>query len=491
MRNDHRLQVCNGPQLKRTFPDLDYALFGYNILNGFPLANGHDPGFTLPIFEADYSDLRQSSDCRFSIPKGLVVVPDVSCVTSFISKVVQSKHELSEALSVSAGVSGGGWGVSFSASAGYKEAASQISSGESVKIISSATCNYFFSKLIQNNPPNLTHAFRKWVIKLSGTRNKTLYFEFFNKYGTHFPTYTKFGARFSYEYTMNTKTFESQQEKGINVGIQASYSGLFSIGGGFNMDSSHKIAASEFSKSVTTKTISVGAPPPPNGDALTWASTVKEYPVPMEYKLESIDKLFSKKFMDGLGINYNDIAENINRFKLSYCNHMKETGRVYTCQRLEPGLKLSDIRLLSHYKEKPTDTIDECVEICRSTRKCLAITMHTARKNFRTCFMYNSRMKSKIQHKNENGWTSVIMTHKIDDADYLRLINARLDGRVHTMYHHSQEKVCKNDCISKAYCKAFSYNKNRNECKLYSKEDENNLLVDRYGSYVEFVPAGK
>ncbi|CAG2255577.1 unnamed protein product [Mytilus edulis] len=120
MKQDNQLQQCKGSQFKRTFPDIDYAFFGYNILFGYPLANGHDPGFTYPIFEADYSEGRQTSDCRYIIPNGLVVVPDVSCVTSFTSTTIQNKYELSKALSVSATVNGGAYGASFSASAGYK-----------------------------------------------------------------------------------------------------------------------------------------------------------------------------------------------------------------------------------------------------------------------------------------------------------------------------------------------------------------------------------
>ena len=129
-RVDYRLQDCNGHQLKRTFPSLGYSLRGYNILKGYPLAVGHDPGFTQPIFKADYSTLKQSADCRLWIPKGVAIASDVSCVTSFSSKVIKSARELDKSLAVSASVEGGGWGVKFSASGGYKAASKEVSSGE-------------------------------------------------------------------------------------------------------------------------------------------------------------------------------------------------------------------------------------------------------------------------------------------------------------------------------------------------------------------------
>jgi hypothetical protein len=79
---------------------------------------------------------------------------------------------------------------------------------------------------------------------------------------------------------MESKKYETSIESGVNVAISASYSGIVSVCGGFSMDSSQKEKASEFSKSVETITISVGAAPPANGDAMTWASTVKDSPVP-------------------------------------------------------------------------------------------------------------------------------------------------------------------------------------------------------------------
>ena len=58
---DNDFQDCNGAKWKNTFPDLDFALLGYDILHGDPNAEC-DPGFKHPIFRADYSELAQSSE---------------------------------------------------------------------------------------------------------------------------------------------------------------------------------------------------------------------------------------------------------------------------------------------------------------------------------------------------------------------------------------------------------------------------------------------
>lgn len=75
------------------------------------------------------------------------------------------------------------------------------------------------------------------------------------------------------------------------------------------MESSQKNEASDFQKSVTTKTITVGAPPPANGDAMEWASGVKDSPVPMKYNLKPISHLFREKYMANLNVSATHILE--------------------------------------------------------------------------------------------------------------------------------------------------------------------------------------
>ena len=231
----YALRDCYGPYLKTSFPDLDYALLGYNVLRGYPLANGHDPGFTLPIFDANYSKPHFTADCRFSLPQGLVIVPDVSCVTDFSSTIVQSKYEFSKSLSVSAQASFAGWGIQFSASTGYRESTSIMSSTESIYIISEARCNYYVSKLDPIKPPPLDPSLIEGVRRLEDDidNNKT-FLEFFDHYGTHFPSAVTFGARFTHQHKMSSETYRKETEKGHNVAVQASYAGKFSAGGGFH-----------------------------------------------------------------------------------------------------------------------------------------------------------------------------------------------------------------------------------------------------------------
>ena len=102
-------QDCSSDTLwKQTFPDLDYSLLAYDIIYGYPLANGRDPGVTHPIFTANYFKPKQTSDCRFVVPSGFIAAPSESCVVSFKSELVRTKQEMSQHLGFQANIKGKG-----------------------------------------------------------------------------------------------------------------------------------------------------------------------------------------------------------------------------------------------------------------------------------------------------------------------------------------------------------------------------------------------
>ena len=231
MRSDTNLQECQGPFLKKSFPDIDYTLQGYNILKGYPQAIGHDPGLTHPIFYADYSQECQTSDCRYSLPSGIYAVPDVSCITSFKSEEITTSYQFSKSLSAQANVEGGGWGVKFSASAGYKEASSGMSTSQAVYVMSTASCKYYSTNIDLTAPPPFEAGFLRWSEKLTEASDDEV-IEFINYYGTHYLKEVTFGAKYIFQHKMSSNTYKTLSSSQFSVSVQASYSGLFSVGGG-------------------------------------------------------------------------------------------------------------------------------------------------------------------------------------------------------------------------------------------------------------------
>ncbi|XP_053399522.1 uncharacterized protein LOC123557204 isoform X2 [Mercenaria mercenaria] len=330
IRQERPVQGCSETQLKLSFPNIDYAFLGYDMYRGYPLADSHDPGFTNPIFRADYSEKHQSADCRYSIPNGFVAISDVSCVASFSSTVIETKEELVKTLSTMAEFSLGSAKAEFSTSFGYKKTTSSLAQGNSVFIVSSAHCDYYFVKIRKETPPTFDDGFLIWLSKLDITDTNTTYLEFLDRYGTHFITEATFGARFSNEYKMKSDYYQSVKDTKYSASVRASYSGKKSIGAGFNLETGQREAASEFTENVETRTITVGAAPPSNGDALTWASEVQQNPVPSRYTLEPIENLFVKEFVGPLGIDYEMIRFNLMKYKDDYKRYREQQSPDFT-----------------------------------------------------------------------------------------------------------------------------------------------------------------
>ncbi|CAG2255578.1 RASGRP3 [Mytilus edulis] len=199
---------------------------------------------------------------------------------------------------------------------------------------------------------------------------------------------------------MLSKLYQANQQQHVNVEVQASYSGMVSVGAGFKLESSQKTKASNFQKSVTTKTITVGAPPPLNGDASEWASGVKDSPVPMEYKMNSIENLFTEKYMNYLNVSVSNISKQLKNAQSKYCKYLKHLGKLNSCDPVKPGLVLKETVMAYFYKSFRASSFSECIDLCRDDIYCLAATFCTGctwrHGHYHGCFMYNRSKTERV-----------------------------------------------------------------------------------------------
>nr|KAG5709120.1 hypothetical protein BaRGS_028576 [Batillaria attramentaria] len=187
---------------------------------------------------------------------------------------------------------------------------------------------------------------------------------------------------------------------GFDVAVAASYSGLFvSASGEVSYSEEQKEAAAEFNSKVTTKTISIGSPPPENGDALTWASTVKQNPLPVRYDLTSIEELFSETFMGPgsavgtLRIDYRKIKTMITATKRLYCKRLQSQGMVIDCSDYNSDLTLEKTKLGGTSKSYTgVKTFSDCIDLCYDLTKCDAVDFCTkcssSDSDYRVCRVY-------------------------------------------------------------------------------------------------------
>ena len=504
------LQDCHGSSLKRTFPSLDYALFGYNRIYGYPLASGHDPGLTHPIFVADYSRYKYSADCRFNVPVGYVVVPDVACVTSFTSETVKDSSQFEKSLSVSAEVGGGGWGVSFSASSEYKKKISVMASSESVFIFSTAKCNYYFAMMDEIYPPKLTNQFLTAAKEIN--TNGDL-FRFFDYYGTDFLTYTLFGARFVYEHKMSKSNFQKETSEETSLAVKASYSGLFTMSGGFGMSSSQKAKAEKFRSKVETKTISIGAPPPSDGNTMTWAATVKDDPLPVAYKMKSIEELFTERFMRNTGVDYAKLNLMIQQNKKAYCEKLQVDGVVDSCKQFARVVKF---RLYISGGKYYQFNYEQCEDKCVNDELCFAVhfdgssNCYIYRKKGADNFVTENRMannetkltinmnlvnkhQESVAKESSKSYVTIFVDNmKLMDMVF-KLTGARVKKNVvsRAMQNENKkysEKECSHICLEDPMCTAYTHREQVDDgernCWTYNTEKIIDNVVQSAMGYV-------
>ncbi|XP_053385103.1 uncharacterized protein LOC128550313 isoform X2 [Mercenaria mercenaria] len=280
---------------------------------------------------------------------------------------------------------------------------------------------------------------------------------------------------------MSSSKYESERKSGVNVAVQASYSGLFSVGASFNLDSEQRQAASNFSKSVETKTITVGAAPPANGDAMVWASEVKASPVPTAYELSSIELLFTDRYMKNLNVNYERIRNNIETKKHEYCLYLLRQGKIESCDSLVAGIELVKTRLFGHYKEMQVALSTKCIEKCLDEIQCVAVTFcHICTVDsysYNTCYMYSEiEYQTYAEHTEteDSIWQSNIFPEKL--RSQIEFNNTAIVG-VPRGYENDRDKnasleECHLLCLKDAHCVAYTHcdcPKNIVKCNMYSK----------------------
>ena len=476
-------QDCINTGARKTFPDIDYATFGYNIIRGFPLAVGHDPGLTRPIFKADYTDAKITSDCRYSVPKGWIVVPDVSCVASFSSNIVKDTYELTKAIEASVEVSGGGFWVEFSASTEFKHMSSVVSSRKFVYVNSQARCDYYLSTLDVVKPPPLDPSF---IIKAKAIQTQSDVFDFLDLYGTHFLKQVTFGARFIFEDKMKTSDFQTMEQNSVDVKASASYAGLMRIGGSAHLSYDEQVKGTEYRKYVETSVISVGAVPSPSGGHLVWASKVKENPIPTKYKLAEIEDLFTANYMEGTGIDYTTISQLIKSSKSAYCNNLQTKGEVETCHAnaIQNVVTFKEWYISGTYHRFIHNiyTVESCVASCLREEICVAAIHY-----YHYCALYSS---SYLTGYSNSIVVSIILTERLySKRTMLSINNLKANGLFRQYEYSSDADGCRSICNSDDECYLFTFDASQSACLTYPRSEiTTDSLTVQEGVYLE-IPA--
>jgi len=290
-------------------PNIDYVLYGYNVLFGNPLATGGttDPGFASQIFKADYTGGLTSGDKRFLIPNGISVMScDGNCELEFTSTEISGTKSYTDRLGVKAEVGGGAWGAKFSASADYQHVEKTSKGGCTLYTHSEIQCCKYRATIAQYSSPELTEDFKIALDELpllfdnktDNNKSKMKYLHFFDEFGTHFVKKAHLGAMYGEQSEISAKSWNKMVDTGIDIKTSASYSGSFSVNADLVNENEKKRGETFRSNTKNQRYYTRGKAPPADGNKDKWANGGIEEPQPIELKLRPLYNMGGlKKFL--------------------------------------------------------------------------------------------------------------------------------------------------------------------------------------------------
>ncbi|XP_025102349.1 uncharacterized protein LOC112568967 [Pomacea canaliculata] len=444
---------------------MDYSLFGYNSLKGCPLTSGRDPGFTLPIFSGEF---HVTPDFRYNVPRGVLLSHDVSCDTSFTSKVVETPYDLTTLLTGTARLGADKWGPPFSASQHFHKLSAQLT--QHVLVVSTAVCSLYDLTLLLSEPPSFHPSFVDWMIQLNNTDDVDKYLEFLDTYGTHFVSRTRFGASRTVIYKMDDNVYRLLTED--HVTSAASYSAPALFGYHEDLTSDQQKATAEFRNHETT-TFAVGVPLPDGDNSATWLTAAKDNPSVIDYDLTSVEVLFSDTFMGaasptgGYGIDHDRIKKNIMAVKTKYCRSLKRKDLLVDCR--DTGRTLLSTKLIGNTKYGAAESADQCLEECCQLAGCVAVSFCPL------CTRDNRGSKCQVfsagdihRAVTDRQWQTIMLVDKLETFvklhDTTVVVNSSSLSDIPPVNSSSQSEIppvtsvqdCYSSCIQDTQCVAFT-----------------------------------
>lgn len=330
--------ISASAQLPPKLPNIGYIGYGYNIFYGNPhCTDVFDPGFgQVPLFEFSYDKKQITTDGRWLIPDAVSVPGEATeCSISGSSQTIQTAYDYQSSLSVDVTVEASGYGAAFSASSDYKQVSQDTSSTKDVFITTSATCQTYLVNLNNFMHPNYSDVFAEQGALLPeffDPNNASMFWQFFDLFGTHFPTQIIFGSRWGYSFESTQAQYTSMQTAGIDITVAASYAGIINAGVTTESTYAQQMATSFSTLTFNTFEYGLGTPPPSSGDTQDWltSSLGSEFMDPLQYALTNISYLFTPEYTQNLTLMTK--FESVSAALAQYCAlHLLPNGIVSTC----------------------------------------------------------------------------------------------------------------------------------------------------------------
>ena len=285
------------------FPNVGYLGTTYNIFKGNPESTkGLDPGFTFHnVYSLTYEQGQETVDGRYSIPDFSHITTSSVCSFQFDSSTTQDTSSYTKSLQVHVDVDFSGWGASFSASADYNDVHSGTTSSQKIFMSSHATCEAYIAFITPLESASTTAimnpAFQKDVYYLSTQGDNDTYFNFIDKWGTHYAYSLRMGGRYGVRSTFLSSEYIDMAASGLDISAAASYSGEYSINANLTTDIQQNQSKQYEQHRSDYQVYQIGGTPVVSQESedpsFQWAQTVKDNPLPIDYRLQPLSNILT------------------------------------------------------------------------------------------------------------------------------------------------------------------------------------------------------
>ena len=289
------------------FPNVGYLGSTYNIFKGNPESTkGLDPGFTLRnVYVLTYEQGQETGDHRYSIPDFTNITQSGTCNFNFDSTTTQNTASYTKSLQVHVDVDFSGWGASFSASADYNDIHSGASSSQKIFVSSHATCEAYIAYIISldrpapvESTPSIDPGFTNDVYYLPVQEDNDTYFNFIEKWGTHYAYSLRMGGRYGVRSTFLSSDYTDMAASGLDISAAAGYSGMFSINANLTTNIQQNQSEQYEQHRSDYQVYQIGGTPVvsqvnESDPSFQWAQTVKDNPLPIRYTLQTLSSILT------------------------------------------------------------------------------------------------------------------------------------------------------------------------------------------------------
>jgi len=346
--NYHNQIDCMDPNAPR-MNNIGYVLSGYDIYRGNPIPTYDivDPGTRSLIFAAEYNG-DMTPDYRYCTPEGISLLKcSGNCQLSFQTDFISGTYSYHEKMSGSVGVGGsagtGKVNGSFGASIGWNHVNDMTTGGANLFTMSEIQCCVYISEMFEFLRPPFHPNFIAGLHTLTETYDEHSYRRFLESFGTHYVKKSTMGAIFGEQSMISAESWTYMVQQGWNIGIMAGMSAGFS--GNINMTIDYNETERETFDRYTSEQLlySRGAPPPADGQALTWASSTFDNPNVLSFTLDRIDNLYLLDYVSS------GVVANLGKALDGFCATLVAEGELEDCNLPPPDPPIPKPRIWSHW----------------------------------------------------------------------------------------------------------------------------------------------